>query len=209
MGLLDKTGLPEKSGPVDLFMSNRSQHVLTNRYGLSKTSLDFWCLLLLKNVFAKGMLITQPQYSLVLLLFAAGFIRIEVKTNDQEHRLTAVEQILATMPDASVKGKYYYQAEDVLYNVRPMTGSKSDKFLLFNISRPCSYRKEKGKELETSGVNRGGRGKEIGHNCPVCDHYFMTCDMFYNGRYLTFEPLKKGNKTLRKNSRICKAGYFL
>ena len=44
-----------------------------------------------------------------LLLYSAGFIRIEVKINDQEHRLTAVEQSLASIrqgiSDASLKGK--------------------------------------------------------------------------------------------------------
>ena len=44
-----------------------------------------------------------------LLLYSAGFIRIEVKFNDHEHRLVAVEEAISRMKqgmaDTSIKGK--------------------------------------------------------------------------------------------------------
>ena len=44
-----------------------------------------------------------------LLLYSAGFIRIEVKFNDQEERLIAVEEVVShlkeAMADTSIKGK--------------------------------------------------------------------------------------------------------
>ena len=44
-----------------------------------------------------------------LLLYSAGFIRIEVKFNDHEQRLTAVEEVISQlkrdMVDTSIKGK--------------------------------------------------------------------------------------------------------
>ena len=44
-----------------------------------------------------------------LLLYSAGFIRIEVKFNDHEQRLIAVEEVISHMrqgmADASIKGK--------------------------------------------------------------------------------------------------------
>ena len=47
-----------------------------------------------------------------LLLYSAGFIRIEVKFNDQEKRLTAVEEVISHMKrdmvDTSIKGNYKY-----------------------------------------------------------------------------------------------------
>ena len=44
-----------------------------------------------------------------LLLYSAGFVRIEVKFNDHEQRLVAVEEVIShirqEMADASMKGK--------------------------------------------------------------------------------------------------------
>ena len=44
-----------------------------------------------------------------LLLYSAGFIRIEVKFNDHEQRLVAVEEVISQirqgMVDTSMKGK--------------------------------------------------------------------------------------------------------
>ena len=46
---------------------------------------------------------------LCLLLYSAGFIRIEVKFNDHEQRLVAVEEVISHirqgMADTSMKGK--------------------------------------------------------------------------------------------------------
>ena len=46
---------------------------------------------------------------LCLLLYSAGFIRIEVKFNDHEERLIAVEEVISHMKqgmaDTSIKGK--------------------------------------------------------------------------------------------------------
>ena len=47
-----------------------------------------------------------------LLLYSAGFIRIEVKFNDHEQRLVAVEDVISHirrgMADASIKGRAVY-----------------------------------------------------------------------------------------------------
>ena len=44
-----------------------------------------------------------------LLLYSAGFVRIEVKFNDHEQRLVAVEEVISHirqgMADTSIKGK--------------------------------------------------------------------------------------------------------
>ena len=48
---------------------------------------------------------------LCLLLYSAGFVRIEVKFNDHEERLVAVEEVISHMTkngmaDTSTKGKF-------------------------------------------------------------------------------------------------------
>ena len=48
---------------------------------------------------------------LCLLLYSAGFIRIEVKSRDHEERLVAVEEVIShmtkhVMVDTSIKGKF-------------------------------------------------------------------------------------------------------
>ena len=47
-----------------------------------------------------------------LLLYSAGFVRIEVKFNDHEQRLVAVEEVISNirqgMADASIKGTAVY-----------------------------------------------------------------------------------------------------
>ena len=52
-----------------------------------------------------------------LLLYSAGFIRIEVKFNDHEQRLVAVEKIISHirqgMADASIKGTPVYFRFDI------------------------------------------------------------------------------------------------
>ena len=49
-----------------------------------------------------------------LLLYSAGFIRIEVKFNDHEQRLVAVEEVISRMKqgmaDTSIKGKVMFRS---------------------------------------------------------------------------------------------------
>ena len=67
---------------------------------------------------------------LCLLLYSAGFMRIELKSTDHEERLLAVEEVISHITkrgivDTSTKGKY---CANILY-VASLPGSHIDLFV--------------------------------------------------------------------------------
>ena len=60
-----------------------------------------------------------------LLLYSAGFIKIEVKFNDHEQRLVAVEEVIShirqEMADPSIKGRAVYSYRRIPKVTAPVT----------------------------------------------------------------------------------------